>query len=81
MPLPVADFFAEVKSCENDTCMVYFYDNSVNAADRFWDFGNGTTSLREIDSTLYVKDVMYTVELTVKNADGGEDGKVKKIKI
>ena len=63
------DFFVEVKQCENDTCLVYFYDNSLNVSTRNWDFGNGEISKLPVDSTFYSQNDSYTVTLRIKNAD------------
>lgn len=78
-PLPVADFYAQVSSCENDTCVVYFYDNSINSVNRSWDFGNGKTSTIKMDSSLYNQSNSYVIELKVVNSDGVEDVKMKNL--
>ena len=81
LPLPVASFYANIQNCTDDSCVVYFYDNSQNSESRTWDFGNGKTSLLEIDSAFYLKDFLYTVEMTVVNGDKFESKKIKTIKI
>ena len=81
LPLPAASFYAEVKNCQNDTCIVFFYDNSTNAVSRFWNFGNGKTSIQISDSAAYIKNSAYNVKLTVKNSDGVTAEKTKIINI
>lgn len=66
----MVSFYGEVKSCANDTCTMYFYDNSLHSTTRNWDFGNGETSTQKIDSTIFIKDVSYHVELSVSNTEG-----------
>ena len=78
-PLPQANFYAEVKSCTNDTCVVYFFDNSVNAVYWNWDFGNGKQSTKPNDSAIYSNLGNYIVTLKVSNLDAVEDTKVKSI--
>ena len=80
-PLPIADFYAEIKSCTNDSCMVIFYDNSVNVESRMWDFGNGFTSSHKKDSTFFLKEHPYTVRLSIRNIHGLEVQEVKMIEI
>lgn len=80
-PLPIANFYAEVKNCINDTCVVYFYDNSTNNIDWSWDFGNGKQSTQANDSTIYYQLGNYEVTLKVKNIDGVVSSKVKTVQI
>ncbi|MDD4150152.1 MAG: M14 family metallopeptidase, partial [Bacteroidales bacterium] len=66
---PVTDFVADV----TETCMgiVQFTNNSVDAVDYEWDFGDGSPVSNEINPTYtYNQSGTFTVSLTATNAYG-----------
>jgi PKD repeat protein len=77
--LPDISFYIEVKGCQNDSCMVYFYDNSKNINSRKWDFGNGDLSILKMDSSNYYQGSSYNVTLEVRNTDGITVNESKKL--
>lgn len=79
-PLPFADFHASNSGCVSP-CWVYFYDNSLNAVEWKWDFGNYFNSTTKDDSMLYQSFGFYDVTLWVKNSDGVTDSVTKEIMI
>lgn len=79
-PLPFADFHASNGGCVSP-CWVYFYDNSLNAVEWEWNFGNNYNSTTQNDSMLYQTTGLYDVSLRVKNADGVADSVTKEVLI
>ena len=79
-PLPIANFFVENAFCTSP-CYVKFYDQSYNAVEWKWYFGNSLTSHKENDSTLFHTPGFYDVSLSVKNADGVRDSVSKQIQV
>ncbi|HIH74747.1 MAG TPA: PKD domain-containing protein, partial [Methanosarcina sp.] len=79
---PVADFYSpeadKVRDGINDqgifeNDVVSFYDNSTGSPTSwFWDFGDGNTSTQKNPTHAYGKIGGYTVNLTVKNANGSD---------
>lgn len=63
---PIADF-TFVLVPENT---VVFTDESTNAAEWFWDFGDGSTSDEQNPEHAYGTSGAYTIQLTVTNANG-----------
>ncbi|MFN5134593.1 MAG: PKD domain-containing protein [Chitinophagaceae bacterium] len=51
---------------------VQFTDQSTNATAWQWDLGNGVTSNQQNPSTFYTDPGLYTVKLTVTNANGSQ---------
>lgn len=67
---PVASFTANVTSGSNPLS-VQFIDTSTNTPARwFWSFGDGAVSEESDPAHAYTIDGVYTVTLTVTNADG-----------
>lgn len=80
-PLPIADFFVEVLSCNDSVCSVNLYDNSENATRWEWSIENEIISdLKNVTVDL-TSNNGYEVELKVKNSDNVEDVKVKFVSI
>lgn len=79
-PLPIADFYAGNASCLSP-CYVHFYDQSYSVQSWHWDFGNGITSTYQNDSSQYDSPGVYSVTLTVYNADNMEDQITKNINV
>lgn len=75
-PLPFADFLVE-NNASAAPSWLYFYDNSVNAVEWEWDFGNNFYSTSQNDSMLYSNQGNYYVKLIVRNTDGVEDSVTK----
>jgi len=75
-PLPKANFLVQNSNCFSP-CYTYFFDQSQNAVKWNWDFDNATFSNNPDDSALYFNTGIYTVTLTVWNADDVADS-VKK---
>ncbi|ADI74590.1 S-layer-related duplication domain protein [Methanohalobium evestigatum Z-7303] len=69
--MPTADFSANTTS-GTAPLTVEFTDNSENAENYEWDFGNGETSTEANPTVTYEEADEYTVTLTVSN-DAGED--------
>ncbi|MFH1701609.1 MAG: PKD domain-containing protein [Candidatus Zixiibacteriota bacterium] len=69
---PVADFHAST----TETCVgheIGFIDDSQNAVEWYWEFGDGITSTDgPITSHLYAQPGVFTVRLTVKNGCGDD---------
>ena len=69
-PEPTADFTgAPLSSCDVPLT-VNFTDASIGATSWDWDFGDGNTSTLQNPSNTYTAPGVYTVSLTVMNADG-----------
>lgn len=79
-PLPIANFYVENNGCQED-CDVIFFDQSTNASSLFWDFGNGITSVKAIDTILYDTSGVFEVWLYATNQDGAKDSIRKSISI
>lgn len=77
-PLPFADFFVENSACTSP-CWVKFYDQSLNAVEWEWNFGNNFYSSSQNDSNYYTEFGIYKVRLKVKNADGVLDSVTKDV--
>jgi gliding motility-associated-like protein len=67
---PVPGFTADVTVSCSSPLTVNFTDQSVNAANYFWDFGDGNTSSLQNPSHTYLGQGTFTVTLTVSNAFG-----------
>ena len=63
---PIADFEADITFSCNSSEIVRFTNNSVNAVNYFWDFGDGTTSYLASPSHNYSAG-SYTVKLYAYN--------------
>jgi len=79
-PLAIADFYVENSACISD-CYVKVYDQSYNSVRWQWDFGNGSNSSSENDSSLFVDPGFYDIKLTVWNEDDVSDEIIKTITI
>lgn len=79
-PLPFADFHASNSGCVSP-CWIYFYDNSQNAVEWKWNFGNGFHSISQNDSMLYQEFGFYDVTLWVTNLDGVVDSVTKEVMV
>ncbi len=76
-PRPVVSFSAaQTKSCLAPFT-ANFTDNSTNASNWFWDFGDGSTSPSKNPSHTYAAPGSYTVTLTVSSPDGCQTTLVK----
>jgi hypothetical protein len=80
-PLPIADFFIEIGSCNDSICNVKLYDNSENVVSWEWSIGNEVVSDLENFTIDLVTNNGCQVKLKVKNSDNVEDVKVKAISI
>lgn len=79
-PLATADFYVDGNEC-TAPCDVQFFDQSINAVQWRWEFGNGTSSSLSDDTTTYLESAMYKVQLTVWNSDNIADSISKTITI
>ena len=79
-PLATANFYVDGDECVSP-CTVHFYDQSMNAVKWRWEFGNGTSSPNQDDSTTYTDNNIYTVKLTVWNSDDVPDSVSKTVTI
>lgn len=77
-PLPIANFFVDNSGCTS-SCYVKVYDQSYNAQQWEWDFGNGITSQKQHDSVAYHTPGFYNIKLRVWNSDNVEDEIIKQI--
>lgn len=68
--LPVADF-----NYDASTMAVGFTDNSLNAVEYSWDFGDGTTSTEQNPTHEFKDFLEYTVALTITNKNGKTNSK------
>ena len=72
-PAPVAvagfDYDATTDIIGQAPLNVQFTNSSTNAISYAWDFGDGSTSIEKDPAHSYAKGGVYTVKLTVKNAD------------
>jgi gliding motility-associated-like protein len=67
---PAASFTAAVTSGCSPLVVNFQDQSSGNPTAWFWDFGNGATSTLQNPSTTYFNTGVYTVRLTVSNAQG-----------
>jgi hypothetical protein len=67
---PVSAFFMAPNEWNFNDGAISFIDASVNGFDHDWDFGDGSTSEEENPEHEYDELGIYTVTLTVSNADG-----------
>ena len=67
---PVASFTSTIDySCTSNS--ILFSDNSINAIDWFWDFGDGSTSTSSSQSHTYLNsDIIIPVSLEVTDTNG-----------
>lgn len=79
-PLPFADFQVENNACLSP-CWLKFYDNSLNAVEWKWYFGNGFNGTTQNDSAYYTSFGFYDVTLWVKNVDGVTDSVTKEVMV
>lgn len=69
MPDPVASF--QIENGKGIVPLnVQFIDTSINAASWFWNFGDGSTSIRQHPMHVYTSAGTYSVTLTVQNSGG-----------
>ena len=80
-PLPIADFFVEVVSCNDSICSLKLYDNSQNAVGWEWRVDGKTLSSLENFTTELPVGGVYKIVLKVKNLDNIEDVKTKTVSI
>lgn len=68
---PTADFMASAETIDLAvTNEITFTNNSQNATDWYWEFGDGTTSTEEQPSHIFNIVGTYVVSLSTTNADG-----------
>ncbi|PSR01071.1 MAG: hypothetical protein BRD50_09275 [Bacteroidetes bacterium SW_11_45_7] len=70
---PNADFTANQTDACSVPFTVQFTDQSANAVDWTWTFGDGDTSSTQNPSHTYTQPGQYTVSLTITNNEGCED--------
>lgn len=70
MDKPVVDFTAPVTTACQGPLLVNFQDNSPNAVNWQWDFGDGTTGTGKTPSHTYAVEGSYNVTLTITTAQG-----------
>lgn len=68
-PKPEADFIMSIDG-DRAPASVSFYNNSHNASEYKWDFGDGTNSSNTSPLKIYSKGGIYTVRLTAVNETG-----------
>ncbi len=71
LPKPIANFIA-INKVGNYPLKVSFTDQSTDAVEWEWDFGDGSTSIYPNPSHTYVAAGNYTVSLTVSNRNGND---------
>jgi len=64
--LPIANFHYTIGTGTNEINMI---NNSLNASDYFWDFGDGITSTLKNATHNYLSNGTYTVSLTASSCD------------
>ena len=77
--LPTADFSATPISGD-EPLMVSFTDTSTSVdgiTSWLWDFGDGQTSMEQSPTHQYAEDGIYTVSLTITDADGDSNTETK----
>ncbi len=72
-PAPVADFSYNTDNGLNVGAVFNFINNSTNATNFDWDFGNGNTSTLEDPNNTYFANGNYVVWLNVSNSLGCTD--------
>ncbi len=79
--VPEASFFAsaDTLSFQNDEAFVDFTDNSTEAAQWFWHFGDGSASTEQNPGHFYTETGSFQVSLTVTNESGCSNSAVKTI--
>jgi PKD repeat protein/photosystem II stability/assembly factor-like uncharacterized protein len=79
--MPLADFSIN----DSDQCLTGnsfdFTNNSTNANNYFWDFGNGQTSTVSNPKLTYSKTVNYQVKLVAETVKGCKDSMVRNVYI
>lgn len=65
----------------NDGGNVDFTNTSTNGTSYSWNFGDGNTSNAENPSHIYTEEGIYTIVLTVSNADGCTDTGIQTIEV
>ena len=79
--MPIADFSIN----DSDQCLAgnsyTFTNNSTNANNYFWDFGNGQTSLATSPKLTYAKTGNYQVKLVSETSNGCKDSVVKNVQV
>jgi thermitase len=78
-PLPGADFWATLLS-GSEPLVVSFRDTSISydgIASWRWDFGDGGASTEQNPTHTYTQEGVYTVSLSVTEADGDRDSETK----
>ncbi|MBT4775100.1 MAG: PKD domain-containing protein, partial [Crocinitomicaceae bacterium] len=67
---PISDFSAiQLGNCENDN-VINFNNESMNASEYLWDFGDGSTVITENPTHTYAEPGSYSVTLIASNAVG-----------
>jgi PKD repeat protein len=69
---PFADFTVSSNIAEPYE-IIYFQNNSTQATNFFWDFGDGRTSNEINPQHIYTEEGSYTITLTAKHNQGGTD--------
>jgi gliding motility-associated-like protein len=67
---PVIQIIADTTYACTVPFNVEFSDATINAVSWNWDFGNGTSSVLETPSSIYINYGIYNVDLTVVNTKG-----------
>ena len=68
---PIADFiYAPLQAC-NPPVNVSFFDQSINATNWFWEFGDGNTSDAQNPINRYDKSGVYTINLIIEDSVTG----------
>jgi len=80
-PLPIADFFVEILTCNSGVCEVKLVDNSKNSVSWEWKIEGEVHCSSNNCLVSLMNGQNYTVELKVNNSDGVEAVKVKTISI
>ncbi|MEO1449191.1 MAG: PKD domain-containing protein, partial [Bacteroidota bacterium] len=68
---PTPDFIMTPQQACNPPSTINFFDQSVNATDLFWDFGDGNTSTLTNPSNTYLSTGTYTIDLVATDAVSG----------
>ena len=79
-PLHTANFYVENNGCIAP-CNLIFYDNSENAVQWKWTFGNGISSVKKNDTVLFSSSGTYETWLYIWNADQVKDSLHKTIQV
>lgn len=78
---PEASFNTLKQEYDNTVPSVHFENRSLGGRTYHWDFGDGQTSIIAHPDHVYKKQGVYTVTLTVKNAQGCEDRMERTVRI